>query len=411
MNRLFITVLFLVISPLAWAQVNADSLFLVAKHHVEIGEFGEAREILKPALEAYPDYHDIRVYIGRTHAWEGDYSTARAYYEATLQRDSTFGAAWVALGDIDLWQKNYETALSDMETGLTSVSDSTSRNEMKIRKANALFQLREYRHTLDALDGAYGPRADRLRQSTLLRLVNNSVDLTGTAEFFSDVYDNMYYTTLQAGQSTKYGVGIIRINSATRFGETGIQGEIDLYPRITDNVYGYLNYGYSSNENVFPEHRFGAEIYSAVGNRFEASLGIRNLYFGPDASVTMYTASLSYYYSKYFFSIRPFLTPQDNGTDVSVAFLARRYLKNDSRSWLTVKANIGFSPDARRIQVGAGESVSILQTTQIGAEWQQALSTNWVVILGFNFTQQELPFDPGSFVSIYAPTLGIKRLL
>lgn len=411
MNRIFTTLLLVALSQITLAQINADSLFIVAKHHVENGEYSEARELLKPALEEYPEYHDIRVYIGRTHAWEGDYTSARPYFNATLQRDSSFGPAWIAIGDIDLWQKKYELTITDMETGLTRVTDSSARNELAIRKADALFQMRDYRPALQALDGTFGPRADRLRQGLLLRLVNNSVDLTGSAEFFSREYDNMYYATLQAGQSTKYGVGIVRINSATRFGETGFQGEIDLYPRITDNVYGYLNYGYSPNETVFPEHRFGAEIYSAVGSRFEASLGIRNLYFGPDASVTMYTASFSYYYSKYFFSVRPFITPQDDGTDVSVAFLARRYLKNDSRSWLTLKANMGFSPDARRIQVGAGEQVSILQTTQIGAEWQQAMSTNWVFILGFNFTQQELAFEPGSFVSIYSPTLGIKRLL
>lgn len=411
MKRLLFFIFTLIITSTAHAQVNADSLFIVAKTHVENGEYNTAREVLLPALEAYPEYHDIRTYIGRTYAWEGDYTTARQYFYHTLEHKGDFGPAWIALGDIGLWAKDYPQTIEDMDSGLNAMKNDTATcDELHVRKADALNQTRNYREALSELEGVHTPRAERLRQGVLLRLVNNSIDITGTAEFFSRDYDNMYYSTIQAGQATKYGVAIARVNTATRFGETGVQGEVDLYPRITNSIYGYVNYGYSANENVFPEHRLGGELYSALGHRFEVSLGMRYLYFASNSSVTMYTGSVSYYAGKYLFSIRPFITPKDNGTDMSYAVLVRRYLK-DSRSWINLKGNFGFSPDPNRIQVGAGDQISILRTTQVAAEWQQAVSMNWLFILGFKFTNQELPYAPQETVNIYSPTIGIKRLL
>lgn len=393
------------------AQINADSLYTEARKLAAGKEYQKARELLEPALQAYPGYHEIRNYIGRTYAWEEEYEKALSYYRKTLALDSTNTDAWIAIGDLFLWSGAPQQTIEEMNLAERLLSsDSAGLNAVHIRKAQAYYDLREYHSTLDALATARGNRASQLRQNTLLRLINNSLDVFGSAEFFDRSYDHMYYGTVQVGQSTKYGVGIARINTASRFGETGWQGEIDLYPRISDRMYGYINYGYSPDKTVFPEHRFGAELYSGAGSRFEVSLGVRHLYFGSGSTVTMYTGSVGYYADNYWFSIRPFITPQEDGTDVSTTAIARRYLK-DNRSWITLKATYGFSPDSRRIQVGAGEVVEILQTTQIALEWQQALSTHWLLNLNFGYTRQELPFAPGSFVSIYAPGIGIKRLL
>lgn len=411
MKLILVSCFTLLLSTISLAQVNADSLFTEAKALAAAGEFERARELMLPALEAYPDYHDIRVFIGRTYAWENNEQEAIPYFQETLQRDSTNVDAWIALGDVRNWSGDYHTTVEEMTKAESSLkNDSAGLNEVKVRKASALFELREYRDALTALEGTAGPKSERIRQNTLLRLVNHSVDVYGSAEFFSAEYDNMYYGTVQVGQSTKYGMAIARINTAHRFGENGFQGEIDLYPRITNDIYGYVNYGYSQNTTVFPNHRVGGELYTAIGKRFEVSLGMRYLYFNSASTVTMYTGSVGCYYKKYWFNIRPFITPQEDGVDVSTSLLARRYLK-ESRSWITLRGSFGFSPDARRIQVGQGEQIQILQTYLVGAEWQQTLSQNWMFILGFNYTKQELAFSPGDFVNIYTPSLGIKRLL
>lgn len=393
------------------AQVNADSLFTVARELATREEYDSARTVLAPAVEAYPEYYDLQNYIARTYAWEKRYSEALDAYKVTLKKDSANSEAWIGIGDVYLWQKQYSTVVDQMTMAESKLaSDSVGMNEVRIRKGNALFQLRQYRESLDVLNTANGPRARQLRQLALLRLINNSVDVYGSAEFFSDYYDPMHYGTVQVGQSTRHGVGIARINTAQRFDSFGMQGEIDLYPRITDRVYGYVNYGYSPNTNVFPEHRVGAEVYSELGGGFEASIGMRYLYFDPENKVAMYTGSVSYYIGKYWLSIRPFFTPQEDGTDFTGNFTARRFL-GDSRSWLTFNFTYGFSPDARRIQVGSGETIEILESTKASLQWQQTISQDWMFIAGFSYTYQELPYAPGTFYSIYTPNLGLKLLL
>ncbi|KAB2809879.1 YaiO family outer membrane beta-barrel protein [Phaeocystidibacter luteus] len=407
-NLLFLLLAF---GSSVFGQLNADSLFVEARKLAENKEYDSARTLLMPALREYPAYHDIRNYIARTYAWEEKYDEALAYYKATLSNDMSNTDAWWGIGDVYLWSEQYLEVINTMNEASDALPDSSEiRSEIGFRKATAYYKLREFPEALEALENTEGGRNDRLRQTVLLRLVNHSVDVLGSAEFFSEQYDPMYYGTVQVGQSTKYGVGIARFNTAYRFGETGYQAEVDLYPIISETVYGYINYGFSPSAQVFPQHRVGGEIYSAVGSNFEASLGVRYLYFGPGSDVTMYTGSVNYYLPKYLFSFRPFITPQEDGTDFTGDLLVRRYL-NDSRSWVTLRASYGFSPDARRIQVGAGEVIEILETTSFGAEWQQAITQEWLFVLNFTYTYQELPFDPGNFYSIYAPLIGIKRLL
>lgn len=409
--KLHLSVLGLLLAFTSWGQLDADKQFEEARKLTAEGKYQEARQLLRPAMREYPQYYDLFNFVGKTHAWEGNYDSAYHYLSNIILEAPDYLPAYLGYGDVLIWEKKYSEVISQMDEAEKRVdSNEVSYQEIHTRRAFALFKLREFRTAVDELTNIDTPEANSVRQNALRRLVNHSVDVIGSVETFSEQYETMYYGTVQVGQSTKYGVGIARVNMANRFNETGYQGQIDLYPLITDRIYGYLNYGYSSNTAVFPEHRFGVELYGDVGNGFEISAGMRHLYFGPQSTVTMYTGSVNYYTGKYLFSFRPFITPQDDGTDFTGNFFARRFLK-DSRSWVTLRGNYGFSPDARRIQVGAGEVIEILQTAQIGAEWQQAISQNWMFILDFTYTYQELPFDPGNFYSIYAPTIGIKRLL
>lgn len=52
-----------------------------------------------------------------------------------------------------------------------------------------------------------------------------------------------------------------RINLANRYGITGIHGEMDAYPKISENNYGYMNYGFSQSD-VFPKNRLNLKTRS-----------------------------------------------------------------------------------------------------------------------------------------------------
>lgn len=394
-----------------WGQVNADSLYAEARKLAQDKEYASARVHLHRVLRAYPDYHEVRNYLARTFAWEEQFDSASFYYDQSLRKAPNYADTYNGWTDLSLWQDEYYRAIAKADSGLAMV-DSTEQTPLKIRKAKAQYALGQFVECYETLEPV-DEGANGLKRAAMTRIINHSIDITASVEAFSSRFDPMWYSTLQAGQSTKYGVGIVRLNWAQRFETSGLQGEIDLYPKITDRIYLYANYGYSTAEEVFPRHRAGLELYSAIGSAWEGSLGGRVLHFTAgetSSNIVMYTASMAYYVNDYWLSIRPFVIPQEDGTEANVSLLARRYLRTPG-SWITLRAGYGFSPDARRIQIGAGENIAILQSFNAGINWQQSLGNGWILLSEVGFTQQDLPQPATETLHIYTATLGLKRLL
>ncbi|MBD0319515.1 MAG: YaiO family outer membrane beta-barrel protein, partial [Gemmatimonadetes bacterium] len=90
------------------------------------------------------------------------------------------------------------------------------------------------------------------------------------------------------------------------------------------------------------ELRLGAELYGSFGRGGEASLGARRLEFEDDA-VTILTGSLGAYVRNYYLSVRPYVTPRDEGTSRSGTLLVRRYFA-DEDSHVTFTAGGGTAP-------------------------------------------------------------------
>jgi YaiO family outer membrane protein len=148
---------------------------------------------------------------------------------------------------------------------------------------------------------------------------------------------------------------VARTNYAHRFGQDGYQVEADAYPRISRRFYGYLNAGYSPSD-IFPELRYGAELYGGFGRGGEASLGARRLEFA-DEGVTIYTGSLGAYTGNYYLSARPYVTPRDDGTARSGTILVRRYLA-DGDSHVTFSAGAGTAPTESPLEFELGRTQS-----------------------------------------------------
>ncbi|HEX2076470.1 MAG TPA: YaiO family outer membrane beta-barrel protein [Longimicrobium sp.] len=151
-----------------------------------------------------------------------------------------------------------------------------------------------------------------------------------------------------------------RANWARRFGEDGVQIEMDAYPRISPRFYAYLNAGFSGAD-IFPDYRLGGELYANTGAGTEASLGIRRLEFGV-TGVTIYTGSAGIYRGNWYVSARPFVTPKDEGTSVSGILLVRRYFAT-AESYATLLVGAGSAPTEAPLEF----EVRRADTRRIGA--------------------------------------------
>ena len=341
--------LLLTLAPCLWAQAvpapeGVDEMFGRARRLAFEGKRAEAIDLCRAALQRSPDYHDIRILIGRIHAWEGHYDAGRAELQQVLRAEPGHLDGRAALVDLELWSDHPRAALALTDEGLVL---RPAQPLLLLRKARAQKALRTYPEALETAKQALAadPGLYDARQliDNLAELCQRSkVSLSETRDHFDRTFDPWKMTSLSASYRFDAGSLIGRINRASRFGETGHQVEVDAYPRWKDGTYFYLNAGFSE-ASIFPHRRYGGEIYHNFPRGIEGSLGFRHLRFSA-STVTIYTGSLGKYSGDYFFSLRANATPSSIGSSQSGSASVRRYF-GDGENHLTLSLGSGVSPD------------------------------------------------------------------
>ena len=127
-----------VLSAIRRQDLTPPEQFQMARQKAFDGQYELARAVAKRLLEDHPDYHDVRLLLGRTYAWSRAFDRARRAFREVLRRDSTYHDAYNALADTELWAARPETALEVTSEGLTHHPD---RPGILAKKAKALLAL------------------------------------------------------------------------------------------------------------------------------------------------------------------------------------------------------------------------------------------------------------------------------
>lgn len=214
--------------------------------------------------------------------------------------------------------------------------------------------------------------------------------------------DDWHLGSVEYKRQTAMGAILARVNHASRLNRNGFQYEVDAYPKLSQNVYAYLNFGYSNKAPVFPNWRSGVSVYVSLPKGWEAEGGFRHLYF--DQNIWMGTAGLSKYEGDWLFSLRSFFRPGAAGSSQSYFASARRYLK-DEKDFVWVQAGRGISPDENRnVQLNASQR---LASTKIAAGTQISLSSRSQLLFSASWSRDE--FLPDTYGNQYFSSLGINR--
>ena len=201
--------------------------------------------------------------------------------------------------------------------------------------------------------------------------------------YFQGDIDAWHLAALSIGQRRPSGSIIGRLNLANRYATSGAQYEVDAYPGLGANAYGYLNAGYS-RATIFPEWRFGGEYFRSLPHAYEASLGFRQLRFG-GPPVTLFTGAVGRYTGNYWFSLRPYVRDKPSGISASMSLSARRYYA-DADNYIGGRAGFGSSPgdDLTADQLGRTSSVTA------GVHGSRTVSTRTIGTWSFTFEREEL---------------------
>ena len=359
---------------LLYAQSNdtsVDELFQLARQAAfEDGNYEKARDFANRALEISPDYHEIRIFFGRTYAWQGRYEEARNSFEYVLNRESGNRQALLAMIYVESWSGRYESALKWCQQAL---NHHPTDREFLYRKGSLLETIGRYdeaksvyNHLLELHPG-YSKARKTLRNMKLRRM-KYKASVSYRRDQFTDIFDPWNFTELQINRQTEIGSIIGRIQYANRFSKGGVQVNIDAYPTIVSGLYAYLNVGYSRS-TIFPRYRLGGSLYKSLPAAFEVEGGIRYLDF-LSSDVTIYTASISKYYGSYLFTGRTYYVPSGEGDSQSFNLLIRRYL-GGALKYIGLSGGYGSASEEIRFE----EDLSRLESWFINAEAQFPLNS------------------------------------
>lgn len=373
------------------------------------GNRAKARQLCK-AILAQGFNSDVALLLGRTYAWDGKYDSTRIVLNEVLAINPENMEALDAYADVEYWSENYAKAIEYCDLALKK---DPKNEDFLFKKAKILHSNEKYEEaveTLEELISINDSNAEALKKLQEFRLdvLKNRIRVNYTIDQFDQSFnrDPWQVVALSYGRKTKLGSVIARVNMAKRFGDTGFQYEMDAYPKISENNYGYLNYGFSQS-SVFPETRIGAEWYHNFPKSFEGSVGIRTLFFS-SSDVTIYTATLGKYISNYWISLRSFVTPGSDGTSVSGLLQVRRYF-SDPENYIGLRLGYGVSPDENQNLVDENLNSRLkLNAMSVRLEFNHIIKHVWIINPAVAWGNEELP--SGSTPGYYTFDISITRL-
>jgi YaiO family outer membrane protein len=385
---------------------NPDTAFKVARELAFNKHRKQAQDTLLLILTKYPNYNDIRAFLASTYSWDGDYNKARKEFMNVLNKDPKRKTTWIAAINNELWSESPFKAL-DLTT--SALKYFPNNEEILLLKAKAQQNGNNPEDALKTINkivesNPKNQKAIEYKRNLINALSYNTIGLKSSVDLYSEVFDPMQLHTFKYSRQTKYGSIIAKMNFNRRFKENGVQFEVDLYPKIASGFYAYLNLGFA-NTFLFPDIRYGAELYKSLPKSFEISAGFRALQYS--TTTMIYTGSLAWYTGNSYWSFRTYITPNDNGSSKSGTLNYRKYRK-DADNYFSISLGMGFSPEIDRFNFGGNENAIInLNSQKFGGGYYFSSKNNknlWGSTFGI--THQEISFDPGSYFWIYSLSIS-----
>ncbi len=381
---------------------DPDRAFEVARELAFNKKRKQAQDTLLLILTKYPNYHDIRAFLASTYSWDGEYKKAKEAFSYVLKKDPERLTTWEAAIKNELYSEATFSALKMTQKALEYFPDNADLLYLKAtaednsnRKEDALLTIERVLKTNPDHE-----KAKSLKSSLVEQLRHNAVGIASNIDVYSEVFDPMQLHVFKVVRQTKYGSVQAKLNLSRRFQENGLQFEVDAYPRITEGLYAYASFGVS-NSFLFPEIRYGAELYKSLPKSLEASIGFRTLKYSDNT--TIYTGSVGWYTGNDFISFRTYITPGDSGSSMSGTLSYRKYRSN-ADNYFVVDIGMGFSPEVYRFDFNIDEDTIItLDSQKLNIGYYFTTNSDkheWGVQSGVS--RQEIIFDPGSYFWIYS---------
>jgi len=327
---------------------SGETVLKEARAAATSGRRDEALAMLDARLAAAPRDVDARLLYGLVLSWAGRYDEARRQLEQVLTQAPAYTDARVALANVEWWSGQSERLEAVAADGLRLQPDDPRWLVYRARALDGMGQPRQARLEIDrVLARAPGDVAARaLGERIDAKLQPWSAQLTHTADWFDDGREAWKETAATIGLKLGVGSLLARASYSERFGLSDTQFELEAYPRFRPGTYGYVNFGASADQTLYPARRVGLELYQSLGGGFEASAGFRSLDFGDTTNI--YVGSLTKYLGNWMLTGRVYHVPGEARDSTTYQGQVRRYFGSDGTSFFGVGYSHGFQREEIR---------------------------------------------------------------
>lgn len=365
------------------------------------GKRVEAVEMLRALLAETPKDVDARLLLGVVLSWEGRYDEATVELKQVLEQSPAYNDARVALANVAWWTGRYDQL---HELALDGRRQRPYDVEWMMQEARALDGLGRRREARDAVisllarqPGHVQGRSLKDRLDTRLRPWAITSGVGG--DRFSDGSTPWSESYLAVNRRTPVGTVIGRMSRAERFGYSDRLLEIEAYPSFRPGTYGFVSFGMSQDDTLYPNWRMAADLYQSFGRGFEGSIGMRRLAFS--SATDIYIATGTKYLGNWMLTGKVVSVPDIGGDQDSMSYhgVVRRYIRGDGISFLGVGYSRGFSREEvadraelqqlgadtyranvdllfGRVTLSASGSTSRQERVRRGTLWQHSFGTS-----------------------------------
>jgi YaiO family outer membrane protein len=363
-----------------WAQetFDPDVLYQDARKLILEGKRQEGRVILSKVLGKYPDYGDVLILMGRSYAWDGKYDSAAIYFEKALIASPTYEDAYIAYIDDLFWSENYERAEAVINMGLEKIGPQSM--PLKYRSSRLYYFREDYKSAIKIANEVFAkaPKTEgllgyieTLRRKTRINALGATYDYD---YFYGDLSPWNTYSVYGRTHTDLTGSLIARVTHSERFDGRGTQAELDAFPSLGKNKYGYFNVGYSQ-ASFFPKFRFGTSVFWNLPKAYELEAGYRFLQFSDATHII--TGSAGKYISNWWLNLRLNFIPGKDGSSTSANFQTRYYF-NGPEDFFSIQLSTGVSPDEETRDFQS----QLLNSYRARIGYQHLWTSRW---MGFGF--------------------------
>jgi YaiO family outer membrane protein len=320
---------------LSQESINPETEYFRIRTIAFDGEYEAAAAAARKLVNAFPEYGDARVLLGRILAWQKEYEQAAAVIDTLLLTEPDNADALAARRDISLWSKENTAVATDLRSGYSF-------------------------------------------------------------DYFTRPYTRFWQVfSIGAGHRFNWGpvaagvnIGNLITDEETNISATEVQYEAEAYPRLSNQNYSYIAYAYSPG-TYFPTHRAAFELWQVLPKGWAVSGGLNYYYF--DRNIFIALASLEKYHGKYWFSGKCFVFFKDDGPRTSFYVNARRYF--DDFNYLQLTIGTGTAPDE---PFGIREDINRLSANSIRLSCNIAASGRFSIRLGAGYSREKYDVEGGT---------------